>query len=96
MGLPTFFPCLTRSFPGCAPLFQRCFFKFQSINTPRISVFRKAFPTVPWAFVFREPVQVSLVGYRACAADAESQPQSSRHITRAPPRDSPHPFSPLT
>ena len=36
----------------------RCFFKFQSINTPRIRVFRKAFPEVPWAFVFREPVQV--------------------------------------
>ena len=36
----------------------RCFFKFQSINTPRIGIFRKAFPEVPWAFVFREPVQV--------------------------------------
>mmetsp|Transcript_7013 Transcript_7013/g.13025 ORF Transcript_7013/g.13025 Transcript_7013/m.13025 type:complete len:245 (-) Transcript_7013:218-952(-) len=38
----------------------KCFFKLQSANTPRISVFREAFPSVPWAFVFREPVQVMM------------------------------------
>jgi hypothetical protein len=38
----------------------KCFFKLQSINTPRIHLFRQAFPEVPWAFVFREPVQVMM------------------------------------
>lgn len=38
----------------------KCFFKLQSANTPRIAVFRQAFPNVPWAFVFREPVQVMM------------------------------------
>jgi hypothetical protein len=36
----------------------KCFFKLQSANTPRLNLFRRAFPHVPWAFVFREPVQV--------------------------------------
>ena len=48
----------------------RCFFKFQSINTPRIKVFRQAFPEVPWAFVFREPVQVMMSHLRGNSASA--------------------------
>ena len=36
----------------------RVFFKFQSISTRSISVFQRAFPTVPWIFVYRDPVQV--------------------------------------
>jgi hypothetical protein len=48
----------------------RCFFKFQSINTPRIKVFREAFPEVPWAFVFREPVQVMMSHMRGSGSGA--------------------------
>ena len=45
----------------CAsPWHTRCFFKMQSINAPRIGVFRRAWPTVPWAFVYRDPVQTMM------------------------------------
>lgn len=48
----------------------RCFFKFQSINTPRIRTFLRAFPEVPWAFVFREPVQVMMSHMKGGASGA--------------------------
>ena len=37
---------------------ERVFFKIQSIGTRQLQVFQRAFPTVPWIFVYREPVQV--------------------------------------
>lgn len=42
----------------------RCFFKFQSVNAPRIRIFAAAFPETPWAFVFREPVQVMMSHFK--------------------------------
>ena len=37
---------------------RHLFFKIQSIGVKKIHVFRKAFPNVPWIFVYRDPVQV--------------------------------------
>jgi hypothetical protein len=34
------------------------FFKIQSIGTHAISLWRQAFPDVPWVFVYRDPVEV--------------------------------------
>jgi hypothetical protein len=34
------------------------FFKIQSIGTRSIQVFQHAFPTTPWMFLYRDPVQV--------------------------------------
>lgn len=39
---------------------ERVFFKFQSITSRAISTFQMAFPTVPWMYVYREPVQVMM------------------------------------
>ena len=33
------------------------FFKVSSVGAKRIDVMRKAFPSVPWIFVYRDPVQ---------------------------------------
>jgi hypothetical protein len=42
------------------PLEERVFFKFQSVTTRNLPVFLKAFPDVPWIFVYRDPVQVMM------------------------------------
>jgi hypothetical protein len=39
---------------------ERVFFKFQSSTSKKISSFQKAFPEVPWMYVYREPVQVMM------------------------------------
>lgn len=39
---------------------ERYFFKIQSAGTKAIKVFRRAFPAVPWLFVYRDPVQVMM------------------------------------
>ena len=39
---------------------ERVFFKFQSATSRRISTFQKAFPEVPWMYVYRDPVQVMM------------------------------------
>jgi hypothetical protein len=39
---------------------ERVFFKIQSIGTRFISVFQRAFPDIPFIFVYREPVQVMM------------------------------------
>ena len=36
------------------------FFKVSSIGSKRIEVMRKAFPSVPWIFVYRDPVQTMM------------------------------------
>ena len=36
---------------------QRVFFKFQSITTTRMNVILREFSSVPWGFVFRQPIQ---------------------------------------
>lgn len=42
------------------PKEERVFFKIQSVGSRHIDVFRHAFPTTPWLFVFRDPVQVMM------------------------------------
>ena len=37
---------------------KRMFFKFQSVNTPMVKLFLEAFPTVPWIYVYRDPVEI--------------------------------------
>jgi hypothetical protein len=39
---------------------ERVFFKIQSVGTRSLAVFTMAFPTTPWLFVYREPVQVMM------------------------------------
>lgn len=40
------------------PREERLFFKFQSITTRTLETFRRAFPTTPWVFLYRDPVEV--------------------------------------
>jgi hypothetical protein len=40
------------------PSEERLFFKFQSITSRSMGTFRTAFPTTPWAFLYRDPVEV--------------------------------------
>lgn len=42
------------------PREERVFFKFQSITSKNINIFKRAFPKVPWLFVYRDPVQVMM------------------------------------
>ena len=42
------------------PKEERVFFKFQSVTTRNLPVFLKAWPQVPWIFVYRDPVQVMM------------------------------------
>lgn len=39
---------------------EKIFFKIQSIGSINIPVFTKAFPKVPWMYIYREPVQVMM------------------------------------
>ena len=39
---------------------ERLFFKIQSIGTKSIDIMRQAFPSVPWVFIYRDPVQVMM------------------------------------
>jgi len=39
---------------------SRLFFKVQSVGTPLIHLVREAFPSTPWVFVYRDPVQVMM------------------------------------
>jgi len=42
------------------PSEENLFFKIQSIGSKSIWAFREAFPTTPWMYVYREPVQVMM------------------------------------
>ena len=37
---------------------ENLFFKFQSVTTRTMETFRAAFPTTPWIFLYREPIEV--------------------------------------
>ena len=50
----------------------RLFIKFQSAMTTLMPLIAKAFPDVPWLFIFREPVQVHRRG-RECARARERE-----------------------
>lgn len=43
---------------------ERVFYKFQSITTKAVEVFKTAFPNVPWLFVYRDPVQVMMSHFK--------------------------------
>ena len=61
------------------------FFKFQSVNTPMVKLFLEAFPTVPWIYIYRDPVEVlasqfkkgDTVGTPPCARGYSSMALSS-------------------
>ncbi len=42
------------------PKEENLFFKFQSATTRTMDTFRTAFPSTPWIFLYREPVQVMM------------------------------------
>mmetsp|Transcript_5689 Transcript_5689/g.10042 ORF Transcript_5689/g.10042 Transcript_5689/m.10042 type:complete len:457 (-) Transcript_5689:43-1413(-) len=42
------------------PKEERLFFKFQSITSRTMGTFRMAFPTTPWIFLYRDPVEVMM------------------------------------
>ena len=42
------------------PKEENLFYKFQSATTRTMQTFREAFPTTPWIFLYREPVQVMM------------------------------------
>jgi hypothetical protein len=42
------------------PTEERVFFKFQSVTSKAIPVFKMAFPDVAWMYVYRDPVQVMM------------------------------------
>mmetsp|Transcript_24297 Transcript_24297/g.52504 ORF Transcript_24297/g.52504 Transcript_24297/m.52504 type:complete len:510 (+) Transcript_24297:175-1704(+) len=42
------------------PKEENLFFKFQSVTTRTMRSFRMAFPTTPWIFLYREPVEVMM------------------------------------
>jgi hypothetical protein len=42
------------------PKETRVFYKIQSVGTRYVNVFLQAFPTTPWLFVYRDPVQVMM------------------------------------
>lgn len=45
---------------GRSPIHKRLFFKFQSITSTAMKIALEAFPDVPWAFLFRNPVQTMM------------------------------------
>eukprot|EP00038_Savillea_parva_P014269 m.10489 g.10489 ORF g.10489 m.10489 type:complete len:817 (+) comp2751_c0_seq1:94-2544(+) len=52
---------------------RRLFFKFQSANTPLIELYAKAFPEVPWIYVYRDPVEI-MVSHLKQGAHTRSAP----------------------
>ena len=42
------------------PKEENLFFKFQSVTSRTMEIFRIAFPTTPWIFLYREPVEVMM------------------------------------
>lgn len=45
---------------GRSPFHKRLYVKFQSITTTKMDTALEAFPSTPWAFVFRQPVQTMM------------------------------------
>jgi len=42
------------------PKEENLFFKFQSATTRNLETFREAFPTTPWVFLYRKPIEVMM------------------------------------
>ena len=70
------------------PQEQRAFFKIQSVGSRHIHVFRHAFPTTPWIFVYRDPVQVMMshlaYGYRKanCLRSLHQPPTTTQQLIK--------------
>ena len=68
------------------PVEERVFFKFQSVTTRNLPVFLKAWPQVPWIFVYRDPVQVMMshvrdgVDHANCARQRHRPPSIVKQI----------------
>lgn len=72
------------------PLEQRLFFKVQSLGTRYIKVFRRAFPSTPWVFVYRDPVQVMMshldhphIERANCVRPRANPPRSVRDLVKS-------------
>jgi hypothetical protein len=74
------------------PAEERVFFKFQSATTKNVKVFQKAFPDIPWMFVYRDPVHVimshikddpDLTGRANCLRSHRSPPNEIREVASA-------------
>ena len=66
------------------------FFKVSSIGSKKINVMREAFPTVPWIFVYREPVQTMMSHLDPAKVQAKKSGRIKAVCTRArsyPPKD---------
>lgn len=72
------------------PKEEYLYFKFQSLTTRMMQSFRAAFPTTPWMFLYREPVQVMmshLDGFRdtsraICVKSKRRSPQIYSFVQR--------------
>ena len=68
---------------------QHFFFKFQSATTRTMEVFRMGFPTTPWIFMYRDPVQVMMsqldmrkISRANCVRSKHSSPAVKDHVLR--------------
>jgi hypothetical protein len=83
------------------PQEERFFLKIQSVGTRSLEIFRQAFPSTPWIFVYRDPVQVMMShfahGKRAanCLRQMQNPPrvvqqlvaEKRRHLSKAERQD---------
>merc|ERR1719223_1314647 len=63
------------------------FFKIQSIGVKYMHYLRKAFPNVPWIFVFRDPVEVMMshlkgsnISHAVCLRTQRSKPKDTMKL----------------
>jgi len=66
------------SLMGASPFHTHLYFKFQSITVPAMTVLAEAFPTTPFIFVYREPVQVMMSHFKN--GNGRSAPCVREHV----------------
>ena len=59
---------------------RRVFFKIQSIGTLYLSYFRTAFPTTPWIYVYRDPIEVIMSHFQGGAGGTSIDRIDSRRV----------------
>ena len=69
------------------PSEENLFFKFQSATTRTMDTFRMAFPTTPWIFLYREPIEVMMsqldvpsISMANCVRSKNSSPSIKAYI----------------
>uniref|UniRef100_A0A7S3GTU2 JmjC domain-containing protein n=1 Tax=Spumella elongata TaxID=89044 RepID=A0A7S3GTU2_9STRA len=71
---------------GRSPFHKHLFFKFQSITVTSMNIALEAFPDVPWAFVYRQPVQTMMSHLDPAKSNNQANAPCMRS-KRHPPRD---------